>query len=264
VRISKLKPPCVGWQQDLPGPNDPLAEAPRLLWLAPNHIDDICLELPRKALSVRGVLLFFAILMGGVAICHVIFSLIILTTTNLIRSGALFESALYIIAIIASVVLEVWIAVGGYRTDVSTPQDLPIRFNRARRKVYVYGFHSSWWNPFSRWYVTTTCYDWDDLRAEKWKVRATTANGGLIIKEGVSIAVVRSDTNDVIERFDLSTRAGNTSNVWAYVCHYMQHGRQGLVPCEALPLDNNDPPPFRLGPKVKWPEAMDAESRTSP
>ncbi|MBN3858019.1 hypothetical protein G3N59_32000 [Paraburkholderia sp. Ac-20340] len=148
------------------------------------------------------------------------------------------------------------------------PRDLPLRFNRLRRKVYVYGFHSVWWNPFTRWYVTTTSYDWDDLRAEKWKVRAATANGGLIIKEGVSIAVVRPGTNEVIERFDLSTRAANTSNVWAYVCHYMQHGRQGLDPGEVEPHDANDVPPYnlalRLAPRVEWPADMDAESRSAP
>ncbi|MBN3858023.1 hypothetical protein G3N59_32020 [Paraburkholderia sp. Ac-20340] len=152
--------------------------------------------------------------------------------------------------------------------DVSPPRDLPLRFNRLRRKVYVYGFHSVWWNPFTRWYVTTASYDWDDLRAEKWKVRAATANGGLIIKEGVSIAVVRPGTNEIIERFDLSTRAANTSNVWAYVCHYMQHGRQGLDPNEAEPHDANDVPPYnlalRLAPRVEWPADMDAESRSAP
>ncbi|MBN3858017.1 hypothetical protein G3N59_31990 [Paraburkholderia sp. Ac-20340] len=152
--------------------------------------------------------------------------------------------------------------------DVSPPRDLPLRFNRLRRKVYVYGFHSVWWNPFTRWYVTTASYDWDDLRAEKWKVRGATANGGLIIKEGVSIAVIKPGTNEVIERFDLSTRAANTTNVWAYVCHYMQHGRQGLDPGEAEPHDANDVPPYnlalRLAPRVEWPADMDAESRSAP
>ncbi|WP_326929227.1 DUF6708 domain-containing protein [Burkholderia sp. A9] len=164
--------------------------------------------------------------------------------------------------------LCIWAMLFAIRADVAPPRDLPIRFNRARRKVYVYGFHYVWWNPFTRWYVTTASYDWDDLRAEQWKVRGATANGALIIKEGVSIAVVKPGTHDVIDRFELSSRAGNTSNVWAYVCAYMQHGCCGLNPSEVDSRDVNDVPPYnlalRLAPKVEWPPAMDRESRTAP
>ncbi|MBN3840457.1 hypothetical protein G3N61_13885 [Burkholderia sp. Ac-20349] len=155
-----------------------------------------------------------------------------------------------------------------YRADVSVPRDLPLRFNRLRRKVYVYGFHSVWWNPFTRWYVTTASYDWDDLRAEKWKARAATAGGAPIIREGVSIAVVKPGTNDVITRFDFSTTAANTTNLWAYVCSYMQNGIEGLDPDHAEPRDANDVAPYnlalRLAPKVEWPADMDRESRTAP
>src|SRR6478609_661610 len=38
---SKLKPPCAGWQRDLPGPNDPPEVAATLREDAPNHIDEI-------------------------------------------------------------------------------------------------------------------------------------------------------------------------------------------------------------------------------
>ncbi len=137
-----------------------------------------------------------------------------------------------------------------------------------RRKVYVYDFHSVWWNPFTRWYVTTASYDWDDLRAERWKVRRATAGGAPIIKEGVSIAVVKPGTNDVITRFALSSTAANTTNLWAYVCSYMQNGIEGLDPDHAEPRDPNDVAPYnlalRLAPKVEWPADMDHESRTAP
>ncbi|MBN3824850.1 hypothetical protein G3O00_14660 [Burkholderia sp. Ac-20384] len=152
--------------------------------------------------------------------------------------------------------------------DASPPRDLPLRFNRLRRKVYVYGFYSVWWNPFTRWHVTTASYDWDDLRAEKWKVRGATAGGALILKEGVSIAVVSPGTNNVITRFDFSTTAANTTNLWAYICSYMQNGIEGLDPDHAEPRDLNDVAPYnlalRLAPKVEWPADMDRESRTAP
>ncbi|PTX07960.1 hypothetical protein DBL07_04530 [Achromobacter mucicolens] len=164
--------------------------------------------------------------------------------------------------------MSVWTVCVIYRAEVSPPRDLPLRFNRLRRKVYVYGFHSVWWNPFERGYVTTASYDWDDLRAEKWKVRGATAGGGLIIKEGVSIAVVKPGTNNVVARFQLNTDAANTSNFWAYVCAYMQHGIKGLDPDRAEPRDANDVAPYnialRLAPRVQWPTDMDLESRTAP
>ncbi|WP_241024573.1 DUF6708 domain-containing protein [Paraburkholderia sp. Ac-20340] len=260
----KLNPPCRGWQQDLPGPNEPLAEAPMLLWLAPTHLDDIYLELARNTMAIRGLVVWFALF----SVLMAPFFIWALLTIGDLDTNDGVEIALFALVDVAMLALCLWSAGIFYRMDVSPPRDLPLRFNRLRRKVYVYGFHSVWWNPFTRWYVTTASYDWDDLRAEKWKVRAATANGGLIIKEGVSIAVVRPGTNEVIERFDLSTRAANTSNVWAYVCHYMQLGRQGLDPSEAEPHDANDVPPYnlalRLAPRVEWPADMDAESRSAP
>jgi len=114
------------------------------------------------------------------------------------------------------------------RIDTAIPRDEPIRFNRLRRKVYVYSFHYILWNPFARWYVTTRAYNWDDLRAEVWRQRGATAQGGLIFTWGVSIAVVKPGTNQV--------------------------------------NDPDEVPPYnlalRLAPKVRWPAQMDAESRS--
>ncbi|MET3654751.1 DUF6708 domain-containing protein [Dyella japonica] len=263
----KLNPPCAGWQQDLPGPNEPLAEAPTLLWLTPTCLDNVYMQLSRNTLSVRGFLLVGASMMALTTIAYVAFAVWLPLSMEML-GDSLAEIALYVSIQIVMTAFGVWSTLVFYRIDASPPRDLPLRFNRLRRKVYVYGFHSVWWNPFTRWYVTTASYHWDDLRAEKWKVRGATANGALIIKEGVSIAVVKPGTNEVIERFDLSTRAANTSNVWAYVCHYMQHGREGLNPSEAEPRDMNDVPPYnlalRLAPKVEWPAEMDIESRSAP
>ncbi len=182
--------------------------------------------------------------------------------------NAVIEMAGIVLLHISVIALCVWAVCVFYRADVSAPRSLPLRFNRLRRKVYVYDFHSVWWNPFTRWYVTTASYDWDDLRAEKWKVRGATAGGAPIIKEGVSIAVVKPGTNDVITRFLLSSTAANTSNLWAYVCSYMQNGIEGLDPDHAEPRDPNDVAPYnlalRLAPKVEWPADMDRESRTAP
>ena len=263
----QLNPPCVGWRRDLPGPNDPPDEPPMLLWLAPMHLDGTYVEFSRNTSSIRGVIFYFSLVMAWLGLKYVVFA-----AQDIYASAAAHSSAREIIGIIFLDVITLavcaWAACIFYRADVAPPRDLPLRFNRLRRKVYVYDFHSVWWNPFDRGHVTKASYDWDDLRAEKWKVRGATPGGGLIIKEGVSIAVVEPDTNNVVTRFQLNTDAANNSNFWAYVCAYMQNGIQGLDPDQAEPRDANDIAPYnialRLAPKVQWPADMDRESRTAP
>lgn len=152
-----------------------------------------------------------------------------------------------------------------FKLDVFIPRDEPLRFNRVRRKVYVYDFNYVWWNPFVTWRVTTKSYNWDDLRAEEWKLRGITPHGGLIIKWGVSVAVIKPGTNQVVDRFHLSTF--NVDSVWVYICAYMQRGTE-VLPSVAEFNDPNRVSPFnvalRLAPKVTWPEDIEIESRTVP
>ncbi|WP_199098145.1 DUF6708 domain-containing protein [Dyella sp. ASV21] len=154
----------------------------------------------------------------------------------------------------------------GLRFDLSPPRDEPLRFNRARQKIYIYNFKHRWWNPFERWRVVPVAYDWSQVRAEAWKQRGATAQGGVIIKWGVVLSIVAPGTNKVIDRFRLSTMGAN-EHAWAYVCTYMQQGPSALPP-PGEPQDPNAVPWYnlalRLAPKVKWPDAMDIESRTAP
>ncbi|MDH0738330.1 DUF6708 domain-containing protein [Achromobacter spanius] len=263
---SKLVPSCQGWQRDLPGPNEKPVVTPSAKEYAPNHIDDIYLELSRRSSSLRGALLIPILVLGYCAFIQapsVIFS-VLWSEWSSFDSFDLFLvlSGLFI------TVLCAWASAFMYRTDIHQPRDLPIRFNRARRKIYVYGFHMVWWNPLSHWYVTTASHDWDDVRAEVWQQWGATAGGGLIIKWGVSLAIVKPGTNEVIERFHLSTYNQDLDNLWAYVCTYMQQGPEALPPCDIEPRDANDVPAYNLAlrwaPRVVWPEAMDAESRSAP
>ncbi|MEN4917998.1 DUF6708 domain-containing protein [Achromobacter spanius] len=250
-----LNPPCKGWQRDLPGPNDPPAEAPDIVFGAPNHLDEVYLEIARRSISVRGFLFFLGLFCWGFVLWTVV-------TSGFISDLVTFDPTQLIVYL--SFAAFLLISLSMLRIDFSVPRSEPIRFNRARLKVYVYGFHFVWWNPFTRWYVTTKSYDWDDLRAEAWKQRGATANGGLVINEGVSLAVVKPGTNHVIDRFHLSGSVQTA--LWAYICTYMQKGPQALTPCDAPMRDANDTynPITRLAPKVQWPEAMDIESRTAP
>ncbi|WP_225740359.1 DUF6708 domain-containing protein [Burkholderia cepacia] len=264
----RLNPPCPGWQRDLPSPDEAVEESPFLRWLAPTHIDATYAEFARNTSMLRGALLCFCIIVALVTCDYVIFATRDIVESKIQDLASAFEMVGIVLMHMSVIVLCIWSACSFYRASVSPPRDLPLRFNRLRRKVYVYDFHSVWWNPFTRWYVTTASYDWDDLRAEKWKVRGATAGGAPIIKEGVSIAVVKPGTDDVITRFALSSTSSNTTNLWAYVCSYMQNGIEGLVPDHARPRDPNDVAPYnlalRLAPKVEWPTDMDHESRTAP
>jgi len=263
---SILTPQCVGWQRDLPGPGETPVVKPSLKESGPNHVDDTYLELSRRSSSIRGVLLFAVIITGYCAVVEmpgVIFRTLLRAFAS-INQDVLFNLVIGLFAM----ALCAWISVLMYRTDVTQPRDLPIRFNRLRRKIYVYGFHMVWWKPFSHWYVTTASYDWDDVRAEVWEQWGASSSGTLMIKWGVSIAIVKPGTNEVIERFPLSTYNKDLDNLWAYVCTYMQQGPDALPPCDIEPRDANDVPPYNLAlrwaPMVEWPEAMDIESRSAP
>ena len=252
-----LNPPARGWQRDLPGPNAKPVELPRFPMAAPNHVDEVYLELPRSYLDMRGLML----VIGCVA---VIFELALVGSF----AGSLIDDFdMSALAMLSSAMLLLLGAIFAIRLDVAPPCDLPLRFNRARRKIYAYEIKVVWWNPFARWPVRAIEYNWDDVRAEAWRQQGLTSNGGYVAKWGVVLSVVKPGTNQVIDRIELRAKA-NGEGVWAYICTYMQKGPAALPPSEYDPVDwDNDPtlnPARLLAPKVKWPEAMDIESRTAP
>jgi hypothetical protein len=251
-----LDPPCVGWKADLPLPGAPPTEAASLGYDSPNHSDDVYLEIPRRSLAVRGILVWFSLFAATYS----------LWTQTLIPEAFADGDYSYLVINTFLFLVESWSVAIFYRLDCAVPRDLPLRFNRARQKIYVYNFKYRWWNPFERWHVVPVAYDWSQVRAEAWKQRGATAQGGVIIKWGVVLSIVAPGTNKVIDRFHLSTMGAN-EHAWAYACTYMQQGPSALPP-PGKPRDHNAVPWYnlalRLAPKVKWPEAMDIESRTAP
>lgn len=250
-----LVPPHRGWVRDLAEPD---SCAPTLISIEEvpviNSMNGVYLEVNRKPRKMRGLLLALSIF----GIAWLIFAIPLL-----ISPGMKILNLLEISAVVAAML---WWTIFMIRVDTAPPRDEPIRFNRLRRKAFVYSFRFLWWNPFARWYVTTKSYNWADLRAEVWRQRGATAQGGLIITWGVSIAVIKPGTNEVIDRFPLSVGQDEGSS-WDYVCAYMQHGPEALPPVERF-NDPNEVPSYnlalRLAPRVHWPEQMDAESRSGP
>ncbi len=254
MKRPRLIPSCSGWQEDLPHPDEVPIVIPALGFDTPNHQDDVYLELPRASALIRGLMIWF------VAVCTV--GLGILFWLFLSDWQALsFEEW---IIFLSTLFIGVWSTFIFWKFDVAPPRDQPLRFNRTRQRIYAYNFNYRWWNPFERWRVEPVAYDWSQVRAERWIKRGATSHG-VVIKGGVVLSIVRPGTNEVIDRFPLTTM-GADAHAWAYICTYMQQGPDALPP-SGPPKDHNDGGlniALLLAPKVKWPDDMDLESRTAP
>ena len=259
-----LDKPAPGWKRDLPGPNEsPSIEPyPPVLSNPPNHVGNVYLELARATMRMRGVgvwLTPFMFLLSLIAPFTLIAYILKEGTPPLIPS----------IFLLLAFIVALWAGIYFWRMDVEAPRDEPIRFNRVRRKIYVYRFHHDGLRPFSRtaWGVRVEVYDWDNLRAEACSVYGPMGSGGLI--ETVTLAVVKPGTHHVIDRFHFAHEIQQGEMYWAMAQLFMQQGPQALPTFPHPPRDwNNEDVTFnlarRLAPKVRWPAEIDLESRTAP
>ncbi|PVZ10634.1 hypothetical protein SAMN05660463_03512 [Pseudomonas sp. URIL14HWK12:I9] len=162
---------------------------------------------------------------------------------------------------ILTLALMIWCVVILIRTDLNTPLDEPIRFNRARQKIYVYRFKPRWTAPWRRWPIEFSIYDWPQVRAELWS-----SGSGVYYRCGTILSVVDTGTGEVIDRFPMN-RDTLSEEPWLYIHTYMEKGPSALPPFDT-PRDPNElvwySPFRRWAPKVKWPEAIDRESTTAP
>ncbi|WP_309475651.1 DUF6708 domain-containing protein [Pseudomonas sp. B21-032] len=260
-----LDKPAPGWKRDLNAPNETpnTRPHPSILLTPPNHSDEIYLEIASSKLLAQGIGIWISFFLLLCAIATVIF----LTTYLKITGNA--PPALDNVASLIVLITSVWGGIYCWRMDVEAPRDQPIRFNRLRRKVYVYRFFHDGRRPFSRsaWGVRVEAYNWDDLRAEACSVYGPMGTGGFI--ETVTLAVVSPGTNKVIDRFHFAHGIQQGEMYWALAQLFMQQGPQALPAFPRPPRDwNNEKVTFnlarRLAPKVKWPEDLDLESRTAP
>ncbi|MFJ4153252.1 DUF6708 domain-containing protein [Pseudomonas sp. NPDC089752] len=250
-----LDPPCVGWREDLSLPNETPNTTPSLGGMTPNHIDSIYLEISRQTAILRN--LYFLIVIG-VALTG--------PPILIILAESLSSQHIGISAVFFSLLLNyIWCLTYGLKLSALPPRDEPIRFNRARKKIYAYNYIYCWWNPFEKTRVTPTSYDWLQVRAERWAQSGALPDGGLIFKCGVVLSIIRPGTTEVIDRFHLTTM-GADEHAWSYICTYMQEGPSALPP-PGEPKDHNDVLwcefASRLAPKVAWPSEMDLESRSA-
>ena len=260
-----LDKPAPGWKRDLPGPNEPpsIEPYPPVLTNPPNHIDDVYLELARATVRTRGAGAWLAPFL-------LLISLIPPATwIDSIASGASFPSLAISVALLFASIAPLWLGIYIWRMDTSAPRDEPIRFNRARGKVYVYRFRHNGLKPFSRsaWGAHPEVYDWDNLHAEACSIYGAMGSGGLI--QTVTLAVLEPGTHKVVDRFHFAHDIQQGEMYWAMAQLFMQQGSQALPLFPRPPRDwNNEKKRFnlarRLAPKVHWPEAIDLESRSAP
>lgn len=262
--MHKLDRPAPHWYRDLPEPSEPpslVLHGPALSE-PPNFVNDIYLELPRSTLRARGVGVWLACFFAIAGIASLI------AIIEYIASGDKFDFVSSI-ALAGAIIISIWGGLFMWRMDTGAPRDEPIRFNRVRRKVYVYRFYHDGLRPFSRtaWFSRVEIYDWDNLRAEACSIYGPMGSGGLI--ETVSLAVVEHGTNKVLDRFHFAHGGLEGEMYWALAQTYMQQGAQALPELDRVPRDwNNEQFTFNLArylaPKVKWPEKIDIESKTAP
>ncbi len=244
-RKPKLSPPCWNWEEDLSAPDEPPGVIPDFWNERPNHLDEVFLELSRTHLAPRGFMIW---LLLGMAVNMIFGWWIALGDRELIQLLLLFTPFL------------LWLGLSMWKTEVETPRDMPLRFNRARQRLYAYNFVHKAWNPFERWRVVPVAYDWSQVRAERWLASRAYNSAG------ITLSIIRPGSNEVVDRFSLTDR-GMNAHTWAYVCTYMQQGPDALPPPDP-PRNHNDVPWYNaallLAPKVNWPAEMDHESRTAP
>ncbi|QCR38592.1 hypothetical protein C1N62_20420 (plasmid) [Nissabacter sp. SGAir0207] len=245
-RESTLTPPLKNWEEDLPKSVETQHTAPRLTYI--NEINNVWMEVPLHEdilwcaapftfiLTTIGVFLFLAI------------------GLDIIISGIPSYSIPFIMFIGSFICLTA--SLFDLKLIAYTPRPLPIRFNRALQKVYVYQ-HTRRWNPWVRWPTTIKVYNWADIHGE-----LSYQSGRYDQGYQLWCAVCQPGTRQVIDRFMLSDAIGHPKvqrGLWSHCCHYMAHR-----PVPIRPLYKTQPRTWKLRETVRWPADIDHESRTAP
>lgn len=251
------------WSYDLPEVSS--QAVPRLsvqdIKPSPNYLDEVFLELPRSTVSLRGVAVLVGV-PGLVVSLWVIVSLYL----NMLQINWSHDWHVALILALAPLI-GVWAVASFVKIDLMLPRDEPIRFNRLRRRIYLYQFRFHHIYLFSRkyWGVKPVAYNWDDVTAEVYRVYAP-GHGGLI--ENVMLSVRNPETNEVIDRVFFTHDLYHGEAYWAIARLFMQQGPEALPKFVHPPRDWNDDDGLshmhRLAPKVEWPADIDRESRTAP
>lgn len=255
--------PSSGWKRDLPLPDD----SPEAIHGSiqgdntPNSINQTFMELSTKTIIMRGIVGWLGLVLITLGFASII---MFITLENLAAAG-FWEHIVQSAIIIGSF----WAGLFMLRSELHLPRDEPIRFNRARRKVYAYRYKRDWKRPFSRsaWGVEISIYDWENLRAEACEAYGALGTGGSIQK--INLSVVKPGTREFTDRFIFAHNIYQGEEAWSMTQLFMQQGPEALPEFQGLPRNRNTERSllnvfWRFAPKVQWPEHIDIESRTAP
>ncbi|WP_241507402.1 DUF6708 domain-containing protein [Pseudomonas sp. AFG_SD02_1510_Pfu_092] len=252
-----------GWRYDLPSVHEVPTSRFSLNDInpPPNHADGVYMELPRSTVLLHGVVALL-----GIPMLLFLFYVTVCVYWNLIDYIQDFDWMMMLTLMLGPVIC-LWVVFTFVRLDLTLPRDEPIRFNRSRRKIYIYQFRHHYLYLFSRkhWGVKPVAYNWDDVTAEVYRVYAP-GHGGLI--ENVMLSVRNPETDEVIDRVFFTHDLYRGEAYWAIARLFMQQGPEALPQFIHPPRDWNDDDGLShmhcLAPKVHWPAAIDRESRTAP
>lgn len=194
----RLSPPVEHWYEDQPRGDAPPREAPSANGNL-RHIDATYLELSRTETLVRGL----GILGGCIALSFFAYRLF----PGSWKAWTVWDIALSI----ASLGLLA-LALFCFRLDTTVPSDTPVRFNRARGKIYVYEF--AWKaNPFVRWPQGIKVFDWADTHAE------ITRQAGESVRYALFLSHCKPGTLEVVDRIQLGAQTFDEADMrrmWDY------------------------------------------------
>ncbi|MCE7525100.1 DUF6708 domain-containing protein [Alloalcanivorax xenomutans] len=230
-KTSRLEPQNRHWYEDLPLPGERMEKAPNIEEEC-NELNEVFLEVSRASSLMRGVFLAFFSFLAPLSLWMLWF-LVKENVSDGFSEGGTFLIALSPFFLLAAVLF--W----GVRMEFNVPLDRPVRFNRKKRKVYLYEYEWKW-NPFVRWKTVFKVFDWDNVRAEV--IRERGFNGTAYMEShALVLSHCEPGTNKVIDRTDLYRTLGSPGSevkaMWAYCCHYMEQGLEGLPETKLRPQD---------------------------
>lgn len=207
-----LTPPCRGWVRDLIKPSSPNLAGVSKTTISLNSRSTVFLEVSVSSLLTRG----WSVPLGLASYLMSLFGVYVMFSD---WRRTPFELQLIALAIF---IVGAWHLLLCVRMDLYIPLNEPIRFNRARRKIYAYVLRPNWWMPWRPWPIEVVVYDWTQVRAEIW----SRGSGGHR-RCGTMLSIVKPGTNEVIDRFALNYMT-TSEEPWLYVHTYMEKGPDAL------------------------------------
>ncbi|EPJ3205376.1 DUF6708 domain-containing protein [Citrobacter freundii] len=239
-----LTPRLKNWEEDLPENNAKQSVPGKLIQVT--EINDTWLEIPR----------YENIMWGGGWIGSIVCLFPVLFLFPFFFQPSTYYPVMDLLIFLIGFFCLFSIFLLNLRTVLLVPRGTPIRFNRARQKIYIYDYQRRW-SPWVRWPTTIRVFDWANIHGEMTREVDRYDQGYRLYG-----AVCDPGTNNVRERFVLSYTVGDPAmlhGLWSHCCQYMQ-GKE--VP--PYPLLTERPKTWALWDTVRWPEAIDLESQTAP